>query len=164
MRKGSAVILTIVVVVAAVGLMFLVSNMQSPTGFVIGTGNIPLSISGQILNCGPVDEKLIFTREDGDQFTVNTVKNNYKGRVNTFSDVPTQFSVSSKSGQFIEIIELPIPSGKKMQVDLSCAVPTPEPSDTPVPTEEPTPTTPPPPPPPPPPSPTTTVEPTGTPT
>ncbi len=152
MKKGSAVILTIVLAVAAIGLAFiLVGKVENPTGAIPGGGgNIPLKLSGNILNCGRCDGRILFIREDGTSSEGETVKKfrgrardcEYTAKVRAFSDQDTVYDVTFRRGPFIETLIIPlasIPGGGgniPLQIDLECAIPVP--TETPVPSEEPT--------------------------
>jgi hypothetical protein len=138
--KTSILVISVVGIIALGGLLWVYSQDSQITGLVIGTGNIPLALSGEITNCNKEYGLLTFTREDGAQYNGLELSGNYLARVKNFEDVPTQFDVSFKNGQFIQTIVIPIPSSRHMNVDLSCTTPTPTPTQEPtiVPTDEPT--------------------------
>jgi hypothetical protein len=137
MKKGSALILITVVAVAVIGLAFIIaSNIESPTGNAIGSGSsIPMSLSGQVLNCGISSGKLVFTRSDGNTYRGTESNFAYSTKVKVYKTAVTQFAVAFVNGPFIQTLVLPIPTSNSMQVDLSCA--TPVPTNTPVPTSAP---------------------------
>jgi hypothetical protein len=137
MKKGSALILTVVVAVAVIGIAFILADdLESPTGNAIGSGSsIPMSLSGQVFNCGIMNGKLVFTRSDGSRYRGTESNFAYTAKVKVFRNTFTQFDVAFVNGPFIQTIVLPIPTGNSMQVDLSCA--TPVPTNTPIPTTAP---------------------------
>jgi len=134
MKKGSAFILIMVVVVAVVGIAFILSSgVESPTGNAVGSGSVvPMSLSGQIFNCGISSGKLLATRSDGNTYRGTVSNFAYSLKAKVYKTAVTQFDFSFVNGPFIQTLVLPIPTGSSMQVDLSCA--TPVPTNTPVPT------------------------------